>query len=950
MALTPGVRLGAYELGAMLGAGGMGEVYRARDTRLGREVAIKILPPLASSDPDRRRRFEQEARAASALNHPHICVIHDVGRDAPRPAPGGGGPAHATGASEPVDFLVMELLEGQTLARRLHKGRLPLDQALEVGAQVAEALAAAHRHGIVHRDVKPANVMLTREGVKLLDFGLAKLKVPILAAAGGASALSTEAPATVPGAVLGTIPYMAPEQLEGREADARADVFALGCVLHEMLTGRRAFPGETEASVISAIMSGEPAPLSSLQPLTPPALDHVVGRCLAKDPEQRYDSARDLADQLRWIREAAHRTDSGQEAGGGRWRWVAAAAGLALIVAAIGAGSAFLTPWRPASSPGRAAVVRSFVDVAPAEGLAPFSRGRPRSTAVALSPDGRTLVFAATRDGRVLLYRRLLDQAEAVPIADTEGAEGPFFSPDGRWIGFWAEPGLTRGTYRSLVKVPASGGAATPICRVDENGVAPSGASWGDDGYVVFAAIGRGFQRVHADGGVPADVPGPAPGVAVRVQLPHVLPGSRALLAQERPAGQLYFDPDRSRIVVQELPGGTRRTLVEAAADPRFLSSGHLLFARWGRLYAVPFDVKSLAVRGAAVAVLDGVMQAQNSTDGLHETAAAQAAVSTSGTLAYVPGGVMPDVADRRLVWRDRNGRREAAAAPPGDFGFPRLSPDGRRVAFRRLDRGKASIWTYDFARATLTRLTHQGWANYPLWTPDGSRILVSYATGEETGVAWIPADGSASPAWVCKSRYWLIPHAVTPDGRTLVAAEIPTEDPNTFVLLSLSEGGSAAPRPWRDAPGPTDLDLNEPELSPDGRWLAYTTAETGRPEVYVEALAARGSRQQVSRNRARNPRWSPDGRTLFYVDLSSSGDQQMMAVEVRASDTLTLGASRPLFRGTWVVNTRTSFDVAPDGSRFLLVEPDPQPSPSPPARIHLVQGWLEEVKAKVPR
>ena len=633
----------------------MGEVYRATDPRVPRTVAIKVLPAEVSDDPARRARFEREARAIGSLNHPHICTLFDVGEH------------------EGHGFLVMELVEGETLATRLQRGAFPLDDALRYASEIASALDRAHRHGIVHRDLKPANVMITKTGVKLLDFGLAKFT---LGPFSQESALPTRlADGTAEGTILGTLQYMSPEQLEGREVDARSDVFAFGAVLYEMVTGRKAFEGKSQASLISSILRDQPPAIAALQPLAPAALDRVVRTCLEKDPDDRWQSARDLDRALRWLadegEETKHPLPTTKDSGAGRiWR-SAAWVGIGLVLASLA-----IWLWgSPARGPATAMVTHLQVPLTPAEALrggqpgeTTAGMGRPSRNVLALSPDGRLLVFGGVRASVQRLFVRALDRGdEARAIAGTEGADTPFFSPDGRWIGFWTQ------TKQKLSKVAIDGGPVVDVCSTPN---ALFGASWGAGDVIVFGTA-RGLMKVSAAGGEPADLMPPSRFAAMS---PQILPGGEGVIYS---AVQSAFFADVS-VSVLSLKTGRSQVLIEDAADARYVShTGHLVFAKAGTLMAAPFDVPSLRLSGGAVSVVDSVLQALNGRNNFFRTGAAQFAFSDTGVLVYVTGGIYQDRTNHlELIDLDRaSGEPEILAAPPKGYIAPRFSPDGQRVA-----------------------------------------------------------------------------------------------------------------------------------------------------------------------------------------------------------------------------------------------------------------------------
>jgi eukaryotic-like serine/threonine-protein kinase len=893
--LTPSTKLGPYEVVAQIGAGGMGEVYRARDTRLDRIVAIKVLPAHLADKPELRERFEREARTIASLNHPHICVLHDIG--------------HQDG----TDFLVMEYLEGETLAERLKKGPLPLDQMLQYAIEIAEALDKAHRKGVTHRDLKPGNIMLTKSGTKLLDFGLAKLKQEVAPANVQLSQLPTaNDPLTAQGTIVGTLQYMAPEQLEGKEADARTDIFAFGVVVYEMATGKKAFEGKSQASLIAKILETDPPPMSSLQPMTPPALDRVVKRCLAKEPDERCQSAKDLTDELKWIAESGPQSTSqmsapvkGIRALGRRPIMV----GLGTLL--LGAAIASLAIWNLRPSPSPQPVTRTVINLPPGQQLAGLDAG----PAVALSLDGTHLAYVAIQGGTQQLYLRAMDSLEAKPIPGTEGAVSSFFSPDGQWLGFFAGG--------KLKKISVSGGAALTL----GDAATPRGASWGSQGMIAFApSTNIALLQVSDAGGTPQPLTSFEKGEASH-RWPEFLPGGKAVLfaTQTSTAANLT----NSEVAVQLLGTGERRNLIQAGIYPRYAPSGHLVYAQGGILMAVPFDPQRLAARGAAVPVVEGVLQSAF-------TGAAQYGFSATGSLVYVPGGIQGF--QSRLVWVSRNGAEQHLAAPAHAYMSPRLSPDGRRVAVGIIAQ-ETQVWLYDLSRDTLTRLTFEGNVNqYPAWTPDGKRIAFSSNKEGPQNLFWQLADGSGELEQLTTSEYSHYPHSWSPDGQLLAFMEVNPATGQDIWVLRL---GDRKAQPFLR----TAFSEGAPRFSPDGRWLAYASDESGRFEIYVQPYPGPGGKWQISAEGGNESAWNPNGRELFY----RSGDK-MMAVDIATQPGFAVGKPRLLFQGQYQPTTGTSpnYDVSPDGKRFLMLKPTEQ-AEAAPTQINVVLNWFEELKRRVP-
>jgi eukaryotic-like serine/threonine-protein kinase len=891
MPIQSGSRLGPYEILSAIGAGGMGEVYRARDTRLDRIVAIKVLPAHLADRIELRERFEREARTIASLNHPHICTLFDIGQQ------------------DGIDFLVMEYLEGETLAQRLLKGPLPLEQVLQCAIEIADALDKAHRKGVTHRDLKPGNIMLTKTGTKLLDFGLAKLRQDAAPATPLSQLPTATDPLTAQGSIVGTLQYMAPEQLEGGEVDARTDIFAFGGVVYEMATGKKAFKGKSQASVIGAIMNSDPLPMSSLQPMTPPALGRVVKKCLAKEPEKRWQAASDVCDELKWIAEGGSQVSSLPIAPGRSirtlWRGALLWGGAGFLLAGI----IGLAIWRLKPSALPQQVSRFTITLPPGQQLAGLDDG----ISVALSPDGTHLAYVARQGVTQQLYLRAMDSLETKPIPDTEGAVNPFFSPDGQWMGFFAGG--------KLKKVSLSGGAALTIGDATN----PRGASWGSRGMIVAATIAPAvLQQVSEAGGTPQPFTRLEKGETDH-GWPEFLPDGKAVLFA---AGMSANDWTNARVAVQSVGTGERRNLVPGGTHPRYAPSGHLVYAQGGSLMAVPFEPQRLAVTGATVPVLENVLSLSSG--------AAQYSFSATGSLAYVSGSVQ--AAQSRLVWVSRNGTEQPLAAPAHDYKFPQLSPDGRRVAVA-IEEQEAQIWLYDLSPETLTRLTFEGNDNiFPVWTPDGKRITFRSNKEGPANIFWQLADGSGGLERLTTSESNNTPSSWSPDGQLLAFGDTNSTTGNSIWVLRQSDRKA---QPFHQ----TRFNEFGARFSPDGRWLAYVSNESGRYELYVQPYPGPGGKWQISTDGGTEPAWNPSGRELFY----RAGDK-MMAVDITTQPGFSAGKPRMLFERRYApgVVPVANFAVSPDGQRFLMVKPVEE-AQAAPTQINVVLNWFEELKQKVP-
>ena len=865
MALAVGTRLGPYEILEPAGAGGMGEVYKARDTRLERTVAIKILPSELMLREDLRQRLEREARAVSSLNHAHICTLYDVGRQ------------------DGIDYLVMEFLEGETLEARLRKGPLPMGRFFEIAAQVGEALDQAHQRGLVHRDMKPANIMLTKTGAKLLDFGLAKVKAAPASSSAGIStptALPTMTHAlTQEGTIVGTFQYMAPEQLEGQEADARSDIFAFGAVLYEMATGRRAFEGRSQATLISAIMTAEPAPLSAgMAEAAPPALDHVVRRCLAKDPADRWQSVHDLLLELKWLAQAGSAAGVPAPVKERRKKRERTAWGVAavLALAALGEGAAILLRARPEE---RTAV---RFTIAP-----PLKVAFNATDSLAVSPDGRRLVFTGTLAGQKMMWHRLLDSLTVEPLAGTEGAYFPFWSPDSRFVAFFAD--------HKLKKIDITGGPAQTICEVP--GTLFTNGSWNRDGTIVFTFTGGRMYTVAAGGGDAKPLLDLDAARQERLQFwPQFLPDGRHFLFYSASR-----DPGKSGIVVGALDSKQTVFLLHGSGKGAYVKPGLLLFERQGTLLSQPFDAAKLRLTGEATPL------ATMGPDVSPGTGSSRFSASENGTLVYHGGGT----AESRMTWYARDGKRLGVVGDAGIYMNMGLSPDEKRLALQRNDAqsGMGNIWVLELASGILTRLTFEPvTVSDPVWSPDGREVV--YRTGSRTDyiIARKPVGGGPQET-LFDSKTQLFAQDSLKDG-SLVCLNL-----NGRAFYRLPVTGEKKLETLVD----DQFDKDEPHVSPDGKWIAYNSTESGRWEVYVAAFPSFTEKRQISNGGACQPLWRKDGKEIFYLTL----DGEITAMDVKAGAELETGPPRTLFQTKLSVSPiYDQYRVTGDGQKFVVAEP----------------------------
>ncbi len=906
MPLRTGTKLGPYEIVSPLGAGGMGEVYRARDTKLNRDVAIKVLPEAFAADPQRMARFEREAQVLASLNHPNIAAIYGL---------------EESGSTR---ALVMELVEGQTLAERIGAaGRasgalsgsvgaiheLPLQESLAIAKQVAEALEYAHERGVIHRDLKPANIKITPEGtVKVLDFGLAKAMGPDEAARDISNSPTLSAAMTQAGFIIGTAAYMAPEQAKAKPTDRRADIWAFGVVLYEMLSARKAFEGETVSDVLASVIKSEPD-WNALPADTPPRISELIRRCLNKDPKQRLQA---IGDARITIEETlsgtgvspvtdhgpeAHATTSARRA----LPWAIAGV-LAVALAAVSVFSFLGTKPLPKR-------VRHLSIAIPSD-LTISSSVLPD---IALSPDGTDLVFSAGKNGKVQLYQRRLDSFTTTPIAGTDEGVSPFFSPDGQSVAFVLYN--SSAALAELRKVSLAGGPVQTLCTGYDN----YPGSWSANGNIYFSSTHfNGLMQVPGSGGNCQNLtrPDSSRGEAEHL-FPQVLPGGEALLFMDSRG----FGTSGASVAALSLKTGKWQTLIRNGTSPHYVPGGYLAYSQGSSLMAVPFDAKTLKMSGSPVPVLDNVLT--NSASGV-----AQLAISNDGTLAYVPGS--EGKTDRQVVLVDRSGKSQVVTKTSGAYEDLDLSPDGRELAMT-VEGPKWAIWTYDIPRGILSRFTFDNDNRDPFWTPDGKHIAYTSLRNGQYGIYWKPANGSGGEQLLAESPDWITISSFSPDGKEAAINEQSPETGQDIMILPLDGKGKL--RPFLK----TRFTEMVAQFSPDGHWLAYQSDESGRNEVYVQPYPGPGGKWQISNDGGTRPVWSRDGRELFYINGS-----KLMAVPIVTKPTFTPGTPHMLWQGNFYLSGHY-YDVMPGAKQFLFIKEVEKPQA--PTQINVILNWPEELK-----
>jgi Tol biopolymer transport system component len=893
MQLSPGTRLGSYEILSTIGAGGMGEVYRARDTRLNRDVAIKVLPDAFAADPDRLARFEREAQTLAALNHPNIAHIHGV-----------------------VDNgLVMELVEGEDLAERLKRGPLPLDDALAIARQVAEALDAAHERGVIHRDLKPANIKITPDGtVKVLDFGLAKALDPLTPTSAAAmnSPTFTSPAVTHMGVILGTAAYMAPEQAKGKPVDRRADIWALGVVLFEMLTGKLLYEGETVTETIAQVIT-QPANLDALPPATPASVRRILRRTLEKDPRKRFHSAGDVRLELEEALVLPADAGLPAKAGSHKGVWIATAVVAALLLVAI---------FKPARTDPSAAP-SMWLDVRVGENAPILVDPNADGAAAVISPDGQMVAYLGASQNTRRIFIRRLDSLEATPLAGTEGARSHFFSPDSKWLAFFANG--------ELRKIAVTGGAPAKITDASD----ARGGTWGPNDVIIFTPdTTSGLRRVSAAGGTSEEITTRS-GNERTHRWPAFVPGTDNVLFITQNQDAAYQD---GMIEAVNLQTKARKILVRGGTFPRYIASGHLTYVRDNTLFAVRMDAEALEVEGSGQAVLTSLMASDGVGAGLGD-GAAQVAISDTGTAVMIAGQTTRSSA--QLVITDRTGKPLYSHPEKRDFRSPRFSPDGERIALQMIEGRQTHIFVFDVARRTFTKVTFDGSINgTPAWSRDGKTLaFFSDRLGNGLNIFTVRSDGGAEPVAVTNNTNTNVPFSFAADGKSILGMQQGTSSSALDVVLFSLTDKSITPLVKTPA--------NEvvPAFSPDDKWIAYTSDETTRNEVYVRPYPVQGGRWVLSPDGGIGPVWTKQGREIVYV--GGAAMDRVMSVEVSVKDgAIHHGTPQLLFEYAFAHPPNASWmDASSDGSRFVLLREDTPQSAAGLSHLTLITNFFEHVR-----
>ncbi len=909
MTIAAGTRLGPYEIVELIGAGGMGEVYRATDTRLDRSVAVKVLSERMSGSRELRQRFEREARTISSLNHPHICTLHDVGEAIVESAMNGSTASFSNpdATAQNVSYLVMELLEGETIADRLTRGAMPLHEVLKYAIQIADALTRAHRAGIIHRDLKPGNIMITKGGAKLLDFGLAKIAVPLISAD---APTEQHKPLTAEGTILGTFQYMAPEQLEGLEADARTDIFAFGTVLYEMVTGRRAFDGKTRTSLIAAIVDRDPPPISSLQPLSPLALERIIRTCLAKEPDERWQSAHDVLLQLRVIAEGGVADASGDATVAKPSRRARTLLYLAWVIAALATAAALAFFARARFKPAQADPP-VYASISPPAGTE-FRLEGSGAGSMALSPDGRYLTFTAPgKDGIARIWVRNFQTREARPLAGTEDGHYPFWSPDSRQIGFFVEN-------EKLKTISVDGGVAVDICDVRE----ARGGSWGRDGVILFTPHWRDpIYKVAATGGRPVALTKvEASRNETTHRWPFFLPDGKHFLFL---AGShtSKTTSGANAIYLGSIDGGEPRLLLHARSNVLY-AAGHLLYLRDQELVAQRFDAKAMRLEGEPSPLADGVR---------YEKGFFQAVFAVSDRMLVYQGGGTESRS--RLNWINRKGETVGSLTPEaGVFFDVAVSPNGKTAAAAVGD--PADIWLFDLERGVRSRFTFDPWHEAtPVWSPDSRTILYWSDRGIQADTLRKTIGATAETAFLDDRNIHEKPLAWSKDGRFVGVSKFSVNGSSQGDLWIHPTDPSSKPFPYMAS----TFNESDMRFSPDGRFVAYVSNESGRNEVYVGSFPLPAETLLLSTEGGTAPRWSDDGREVFYIAHNGS----MMLAPVLSTNPLKTGAATALFKVPMFSAPDPFYDVTSDGQRFLINQPE-QKTEEP---VTVIVNWTSALK-----